>query len=105
MGYLMDALAEAIANAGKKNETGALAYIALDNFMSMKGQVGISGADLLLGDLANLLKEQAEEDLTLARLSDDAFSLLCQPCDEGTMVEHAERIRKAVEDHLFDIND
>ncbi|HAS76976.1 MAG TPA: diguanylate cyclase, partial [Marinobacter adhaerens] len=47
--YLMDALAEAIANAGKKNETGALAYIALDNFMSMKGQVGISGADLLLG--------------------------------------------------------
>ncbi len=103
--YLMDALAEAIATAGKKNETGALAYIALDNFMSMKGQVGISGADLLLGDLANLLKEQAGEELTLARLSDDAFSLLCQPCDEGTMVEHAERIRKAVEDHLFDIND
>lgn len=73
--------------------------------MSMKGQVGISGADLLLGDLANLLKEQAGEELTLARLSDDAFSLLCQPCDEGTMVEHAERIRKTVEDHLFDIND
>ena len=102
--YLMDALAEAIANAGKKNETGALAYIALDNFMSMKGQVGISGADLLLGDLANLLKEQAGDDLTLARLSDDAFSLLSQPCDESTMAGHAERIRKAVEDHLFDIN-
>ena len=102
--YLMDALAEAIAHAGKKNETGALAYIALDNFMSMKGQVGISGADLLLGDLANLLKEQAGEELALARLSDDAFSLLCQPCDESTMAEHAERIHKAVEDHLFDIN-
>ncbi|WP_417566349.1 EAL domain-containing protein [Marinobacter sp.] len=102
--YLMDALAEAISNAGKNNETGALAYIALDNFMSMKSQVGISGADLLLGDLANLLKEQAGDDLALARLSDDAFSLLCQPCDEKTMVDHAERIRKAVEDHLFDIN-
>ena len=102
--YLMDALAEAVANAGKKNETGALAYIALDNFMSMKSKVGISGADLLLGDLANLLKEQAGDDLTLARLSDDAFSLLCQPSDESAMAEHAERIRKAVEDHLFDIN-
>ncbi len=102
--YLMDALAEAISNAGKNNETGALAYIALDNFMSMKSQVGISGADLLLGDLANLLKEQAGDDLALARLSDDAFSLLCQPCDEKTMADHAERIRKAVEDHLFDIN-
>jgi len=102
--YLMDALAEAISNAGKNNETGALAYIALDNFMNMKSQVGISGADLLLGDLANLLKEQAGDDLALARLSDDAFSLLCQPCDEKAMTDHAERIRKAVEDHLFDIN-
>ncbi|MBU2953943.1 EAL domain-containing protein [Marinobacter sp. F3R08] len=102
--YLMDALAQSIANAGKTNETGALAYIALDNFMSMKGQVGISGADLLLGDLAKLLEEQTGEELALARLSDDAFSLLSQPCDETTMAEHAERIRKAVEDHLFDIN-
>lgn len=102
--YLMDALAEAIGRAGKNNETGALAYIALDNFMGMKSQVGIAGADLLLGDLANLLKEQAGDDLVLARLSDDAFSLLCQPCDEKTMANIAERVRKAVEDHLFDIN-
>lgn len=102
--YLMDALAENIAKAGKNNETGALAYIALDNFMSMKGQVGIAGADLLLGDLANLLKEQVDEDITLARLSDDAFCLMGQPCDEKAMAERSERVRKAIEDHLFDIN-
>lgn len=102
--YLMDALAENIASAGKKNQTGALAYIALDNFMSMKAKVGIAGADLLLGDLANLLKQQVDEDITLARLSDDAFCLMCQPCDEKAMADHAERVRKAVEDHLFDIN-
>lgn len=102
--YLMDALAQAIANAGKNNQTGALAYIALDNFISMKGQVGIAGADLLLGDLASLLKEQAGEEVTLARLSDDAFCLMCLPCDEKHMESIAERVRKAVEDHLFDIN-
>ncbi|WP_138437170.1 EAL domain-containing response regulator [Marinobacter shengliensis] len=102
--YLMDALAQAIANAGKNNQTGALAYIALDNFISMKGQVGIAGADLLLGDLASLLKEQAGEEVTLARLSDDAFCLMCLPCDEKHMEGIAERVRKAVEDHLFDIN-
>ncbi|MGP9832912.1 EAL domain-containing protein [Marinobacter sp. NSM] len=102
--YLMDALAQAVANAGKNNQTGALAYIALDNFISMKGQVGIAGADLLLGDLASLLKEQAGEEVTLARLSDDAFCLMCLPCDEKHMESIAERVRKAVEDHLFDIN-
>lgn len=102
--YLMDALAQAVATAGKDNETGALAYIALDGFMSMKAQVGIAGADLLLGDLAALLREQAGDDMTLARLSDDAFCLMCLPCDEKNMESTCERVRKAVEDHLFEIN-
>src|SRR5690606_6901692 len=102
--YLMDALAQTIANAGKHNESGALAYIALDNFLSMKSQVGISGADLLLGDLATLLKENTGEEMTLARLSDDAFCLMCLPCDDKTMEKLCEKVRKAVEDHLFDIN-
>jgi diguanylate cyclase (GGDEF)-like protein/PAS domain S-box-containing protein len=102
--YLMDALGQAIAKAGKDNQTGALAYIALDNFMSLKGQVGIAGADLMLGDLATLLKEQAPEDMILARLSDDAFCLLCQPCEEKALTELCEALCKKVEDHLFDIN-
>lgn len=72
--------------------------------MSLKGQVGIAGADLMLGDLATLLKEQAPENMVLARLSDDAFCLLCQPCEEKIMAEQCEAIRKKVEDHLFDIN-
>ncbi|MBO6851280.1 MAG: EAL domain-containing protein [Marinobacter sp.] len=102
--HLMDALGQAVAKAGKDNETGALAYIALDNFMSLKGQVGIAGADLLLGDLANILREQAPDNAILARLSDDAFCLLCQPGDDKALAAECERLCKAVEDHLFEIN-
>jgi diguanylate cyclase (GGDEF)-like protein/PAS domain S-box-containing protein len=102
--YLMDALGKAIAEAGKTNQTGALAYIALDNFLTMKTRVGISGADLLLGDLASLLRVQAGDSMTLARLSDDAFCMMCLPCDEKSMEQQCEQVRKAVEDHLFDIN-
>jgi len=102
--YLMKELEQAIANAGKNNQTGALAYIALDNFITMKGQVGISGADLLLGDLATLLKKEAADDLVLARLSDDAFCLLCLPGDEKSLTTRCEEVCKAVNDHLFEIN-
>jgi len=102
--FLMGALAENIAKAVKNNETGALAYIAMDNFMSVKSQVGIAGTDLLLGDLANLLKSQVSEDDILARMGDDAFCIMSQPGDKKTMAETAERIRKAIEDNLFDIN-
>ena len=102
--YLMSALASAVAEAGKSNQTGAIAYIALDNFLAMKTRIGIAGADLLLGDLATLLKEHAGEGVTLARLSDDAFCMMCLPCDEKSMERQCLDIRKAVEDHLFDIN-
>ncbi|XKH01476.1 EAL domain-containing protein [Marinobacter nauticus] len=102
--HMMGLLGKAIAEAGKSNQTGALAYIALDNFLSMKTRVGISGADILLGDLASLLREQAGDNMTLARLSDDAFCMMCLPCDEKSMEQQCEAIRKAVEDHLFDIN-
>ncbi|WP_417530997.1 EAL domain-containing protein [Marinobacter lipolyticus] len=102
--YLMDALGQAVALAGKNNESGALAYIALDNFMSLKGRVGIAGADLLLGDLSNILREHAPEGATLARLSDDAFCLLCQPGDEKELASQCEELCRTVENHLFDIN-
>jgi len=102
--HMMGLLGKAVAEAGKSNQTGALAYIALDNFLSMKTRVGISGADILLGDLASLLREKAGEGMTLARLSDDAFCMMCLPCDEKSMEQQCETIRKAVEDHLFDIN-
>lgn len=102
--YFMDSLSQAVARAGKENESGAIAYIALDNFMGMKGQVGIAGADLLLGDLATLLREKTGDNMVLARLSDDAFCIMCLPCEEQAMAEQCETIRKAIEDHLFDIN-
>ncbi|MDX1635690.1 MAG: EAL domain-containing protein [Marinobacter sp.] len=102
--YLMDALSHAIVTAGEKNQGGALAYIALDDFMGMKGKVGIAGADLLLGDLAALLRDRTDDNMILARLSDDAFCILAQPCEEQHLANTAETIRKAIEDHLFDIS-
>ena len=102
--HFMTVLSEAIARAAKEGESGAIAYIALDNFMSLKSQVGIAGADLLLADLATLLKEQLGDEYSLSRLSDDAFSMMALPGDEKALAAQAEQVRKAIEDHLFEIN-
>ncbi|MGM0571172.1 EAL domain-containing protein [Marinobacter sp.] len=101
--YLMEQLNRAVATAGEKNQTGALAYIGIDRFVSFKNDLGIAGTDLLLRDFAALLEKHAGDDMVLARISDDAFCLLCQPCEEQVMAERCETIRKAVDDHLFDI--
>ncbi|MDX1756478.1 MAG: EAL domain-containing protein [Marinobacter sp.] len=102
--HFMDELASAVTQATEGSEPGVLAYIALDNFMSIKSQLGIAGADLLLGDLSAILEEQAGEDMVLARLSDDAFGLLATPCEDKAMLDTCERLRKTIADHLFDIN-
>ncbi|MBS3804046.1 MAG: EAL domain-containing protein [Oleiphilaceae bacterium] len=102
--YLMDSLGTAIVTAGEKSQSGALAYIALDDFMGMRSKAGIAGADILLGDLAAILRQQVAEDMTLARLSDDAFCIVAHPCEEARLVDTCEAIRKNIEDHLFEIN-
>ncbi len=101
--YLMDQLTRAVAIAGEKNETGALAYIGMDGFAGFRNDLGIAGTDILLRDFAALLEKHVSDDMILARISDDAFCLLAQPCEEQTMAELCERIRVAVDDHLFDI--
>ncbi|MFC4258281.1 EAL domain-containing protein [Marinobacter lacisalsi] len=101
--YLMERLTSTIATAGEKNETGALAYIGIDGFVAFKNDLGIAGTDLLLRDFAALLEEHTSDDMTLARISDEAFCILAQPCTEQAMAELCESIRKAVDDHLFDI--
>lgn len=102
--YLMTALAEAVARAGARNETGSVAYISLDNFAPLKRDVGIAGVDFLLRDLATLLREQISADISLARLGDDSFALLALPFNEKAMVKIAEKICKTVEDSLFDVD-
>lgn len=101
--YLMDCLARTIVTVGESGQTGALAYLGIDRFVTLKSDLGIANTDLLLRDLAALLQARVKDNMTLARLSDDAFGILCQPCSEQELAELCQSIVKQVEDHLFDI--
>ena len=102
--HLMEALSKVIIKAGETNTNGSLVYIALDNFQQIKRDIGIAGADLLLGDVANKLREHTAPEATIARLSDDAFCILAYPIEESEMVKSSQALLKAIDDHLFDIS-
>ncbi|MFO7788431.1 MAG: EAL domain-containing protein [Halospina sp.] len=102
--HLMDTLSQTIARVQKDGSDAALAYIALDEFVHKKTQIGISGADLVIGDMAGLIAACAREDQVVARLSDDAFCILGPQDTVESMKEVAETLRKRVEDHLFDVS-
>ncbi|TWC41337.1 PAS domain S-box-containing protein/diguanylate cyclase (GGDEF)-like protein [Pseudomonas sp. SJZ079] len=98
---LMDTAAERAVTAG---QPASLAYIRVDHYARLLAEVGLAGIDLLLTDLANLLRAHFPGDAQLARFGDDVFSVL-QP---GQTPEQAEAslaaLLKKVDSHLFDIN-
>ena len=70
---VMDTAAERAVNAG---QAATLAYIRLDRYASLLAETGLAGIDLLLTDLANLLRAHFAGSAQLARFGDDVFSAL-----------------------------
>ncbi|MBU1332316.1 MAG: EAL domain-containing protein [Gammaproteobacteria bacterium] len=98
---LMDSAAERAVSHG---QPASLAYIRVDRYAPLLAEVGLAGIDLLLTDLANLLRAHFPDDAQLARFGDDVFAVL-QP---GKTPEQCQDILTAllrkIEAHLFDVS-
>lgn len=93
-----------VDKAVKEQAVSSILYMQIDKFDDVQTQVGISGADMVLTDIASLLREQCDETL-IARFSDDTFTLILDGQTEEAATATAEKLRKAIESHLSDIND
>ena len=98
---LMDAAAERAVNAG---QTASLAYIRLDRYANLLAETGLAGIDLLLTDLANLLRAHFTGNTQLARFGDDVFSALIIGQSAEQSQQSLQELLKKVEGHLFDVN-
>lgn len=102
--YFTQLLNETIEWAVKESGLASLLYIQLDNFTSVQSDVGIGGADIVLSDLASLLRKQFPDAL-LARFGDDIFTVLIKDCELTKGADLAEQVRGCIEDHLSEVND
>ena len=98
---LMDNAAERAVNTGQPS---TLAYIRVDRYASMQGEIGLAGIDLLLTDLAGLLREHFPADTQLARFGDDVFTALLPGQTPEQCQASLATLLKKVEAHLFDVS-
>ncbi|MCU1718306.1 EAL domain-containing protein [Pseudomonas sp. 5P_3.1_Bac2] len=98
---LMDAAAERAVNAG---QPATLAYIRADHYASLLAEVGLAGIDILLTDLANLLRSHFPGEAQLARFGDDVFTVLLPGLSPEDCREQLGSLLKKVESNLFDVN-
>ncbi|MCL4316637.1 MAG: EAL domain-containing protein, partial [Gammaproteobacteria bacterium] len=100
--YFLELLDAAVASAVSGQGNSAFLYIELDDFPAIKDKVGIAASDLVLSDIAALLRGKVGETGSLARFGDALFTVLLP----GKTLEEAqqlgEAVRQAVSDAIFD---
>ena len=101
--YFMEHLHTAKDQALNNHEHSSVYYLAIDKFHNIKANLGIADADVILRDLAALLKDATDDNSKLARLSDDVFGLINTSSTIDDAMETGESYRKLIEDHLFEV--
>ena len=102
--YFMEQLDNAVDDATSGGKARVLGYINIDSFSRTRTEAGISSADLVLGDLATLIRKIVPDEHLLARFGDDVITLLFNDGDKDAAGELAETLRHEVEAHVSEIS-
>lgn len=102
--YFIEQADKMISRAINGQAKGCLLYIMLDNYDEIKNNVGISGRDLLLSDIASSLKEKVSHLGLLSRFEGPVFTLLLNKANQAQTEKVANGICKLVQNHISEVN-
>ncbi len=103
--YLVEELKKALALAGSGAHKYATIYIAIDNFQSIRDSVGISGCDILIGNIAKILKALASKNQIVARFGAHSYSILSAFKDKAVIEKQAAQIPSLIARHVSQVGD
>ena len=101
--YFMEELKKSIAMAVNGIHKYAMIYVAIDSFQSIRDRVGISGCDILIGDIAMILKVHAFPEQIVARFGSHSYSLISAIEDKQAVEKQASQIPALIENHISEI--
>lgn len=102
--YFNEKLDGAVDQAVKNGQSSVLFYIDTDQFSRVRAEAGIANADIILTDIANVLKMEISEPHVLARFGEDVYTLLYMEPDKEKAEAFANELRKKVEAQIFEVS-
>jgi diguanylate cyclase (GGDEF)-like protein/PAS domain S-box-containing protein len=81
----------------------ALLIIEPDNFKQVLDGVGLGNADVLLGDMAGLMRRHIGEEEIAGRIGEHTFAVLITKRTPDDTRQLADRLRKAFDERIFEI--
>lgn len=101
--HMLAQLDEACARAANGAQDQALLLIEPDNFRGVLDTIGIGSADVLLGDIATLLRTTLREGDIAGRVGDHLFGILTAGRDAAATTQFAQALRNAFAERIFEI--
>jgi len=101
--FFMEKLKSAITQAVNGINQSAIIYIGIDNFQSIRDTVGITGCDILIGDVARLLTENADPEYTVARFGAYSYTCITTTKEKHRAEAFAAKFAELVEQHISEI--
>ena len=101
--YCITELERMIGDAAKGRNDQALLLLEADNFKALLDTVGLGNADLLLGDMANLMRRHIAETDIAGRFGEHTFGVLLAGRNADDVRQLGEILRKAFEERIFEV--
>ncbi|MBL7002690.1 MAG: EAL domain-containing protein [Gammaproteobacteria bacterium] len=102
--YFMDQLKEAIDLAVNGGKQCAILYISIDNFDTVRNTIGVSDCDVLLNDLAHIVKNNASDQNMVARFGNSSFVSICYSSDRSFVELVAKSLPPLIEQNITEVN-
>lgn len=101
--FFMEELGGVVHMAQAGHGDSVLMSIEPDEFAKVKEVLGLSGSDIVITDIANLLKENLGSYAIIARFADNVFTALFVELPVAQIEKIAEKLRKIFEQHIFEV--
>ena len=100
--FIVQSIDEARSRVVKGDTAYSVLFMEIDNFKASLDQVGLAGVDLVLGDLAGVIRDQLSEGDIAARFGDQTFAILVHR-EQADAEALANEICKGVEAHISEV--
>lgn len=101
--YFMDTLKNCIDEAVSGSKHTVMLYISIDNFQHVRETVGISGCDILINDVAQILKDFSPDDVLVSRFGAYTYTMLYADKDKREVEQSTSALLKRIEEHISEI--
>ncbi len=101
--YFMEKLQTCIDNAINGEGQSVMLYLAIDNFQNVRDSVGISGCDVLINDIAQILMAEAQQNELVARFGAYTYTILCADKEKSDIEKNTDAMLKKIEQHISEV--